>query len=378
MKAHMTPEAPLLLTPPLPQKRKRAWGLWASFVVCVLLPITISAFYWMTMAPDRYVTQAGFSVRAIEESATTNILSSLTGMAGGTPNAADTAIIIAYLHNRDLIESLNAKLPLERIFQKTDDALYQYKGEHIEDMIAYWEHRMTVIYDTTTGLVTFEVEAFTPEDSYLLATHTLESVETLVNTISEKARSDVMAAAQEELTRAQTRLHATSEALRQYRIQQESLNPFGSGEALVEMIASVEADLSNLQRQITSLVNSNVRETSAPLVNKRRQEEAMLIQLETLRASSQQDAQQMAQFEQLSLEKQFAEESYAAAMASFEQARVRANSTQRYLAVFGTPQQAQSAVRPDRLLNTLLCALIAFAAWSIGTLITYHIRDKMA
>lgn len=359
-------------------QRKRRWMLWTSFLLGVIVPGALAIFYWMEHAPERFVTEAGFTVRAVDEGVSLDMMSSLTGLSGGGVTASDTAIVLSFLHSRDLVEKVNADVDLTAAFTATDDPLYRFSGESIEDLVAYWQNRIVLTHDTTTGLVTYQAQAFDSAASMAIATSILTHVEALVNDISAKARQDVLRASEQEVARAENRLREASEALRTFRGQQESLNPFGSGEALVGLIAQIEAQLSEVNRQISTFEGTNISETSPVIVNLRTEKRTLEEQIAALRSQSGADAALMADFEQLTLNQQFAQQSYAAALASLEQARVRADSAQRYLAVFRSPQPAQAAVLPNRALNAALTVIGLFAAWSILTLLTYHIRDKMA
>ena len=86
---------------------------------------------------------------------------------------------------------------------------------------------------------------------------------------------------------------------------------------------------------------------------------------------------QLAQFETLDVERRFAEQSYASALNSLEQARRDADRQQRYLAVHLHPQAAEISEYPKRLRNSLLAAFFLFAAWGIGALIAYSVRDHL-
>ena len=66
-----------------PQKKRR-WALWTSMVFLVLLPGIMGTWYWLFQAPDRYVSEAGFTIRSIDEGFNADMLSSLTGLSGNT------------------------------------------------------------------------------------------------------------------------------------------------------------------------------------------------------------------------------------------------------------------------------------------------------
>ena len=355
--------------------RKRRWGTPLSFLLMVLLPAAIAAWYWFSVAADRYVTTAGFVVRAVEDQGAPDMMGGLTGLVGPTATTSDTAVVLAFLHSRDLVEKVNADVDLAAAWAN-DDPLYGYKGGTIEDLVEYWQRRVILTHDTTTGLVSFEVEAFDAASSQAIGASILTHTETLINTMSERARRDAMASSEAEVARAEARLRDATEAQRAFRAEAGALNPLGSAEASIALIAEVEARLSETQRQISQL-EGRVRDDSPQLERLRVERQGFEDEIARLRGASGVDADLMANFEALELDKTFAQQAYAGALSALEAARARAERVQRYLAIYQQPQTAERAVLPQRPLATFLTALALLVAWGIGALLVRHIRDKM-
>jgi capsular polysaccharide transport system permease protein len=86
---------------------------------------------------------------------------------------------------------------------------------------------------------------------------------------------------------------------------------------------------------------------------------------------------QLASFETLETERGFAQQAYASAFSSLEKARIEAGRQQRYLAVYSAPAVPQYPAHPRRWMNSLLLLGGLCAAWGIGALIAYAVRDHM-
>ena len=94
----------------------------------------------------------------------------------------------------------------------------------------------------------------------------------------------------------------------------------------------------------------------------------------------------LSEFERLAVDRQFAEESYTAALAAFDQAQAEARRKSRYLAAHIKPTLAETAQHPKRAMlcfagstDRTLTALIGFfalCAWAIGALVFYSLRDR--
>jgi capsular polysaccharide transport system permease protein len=66
---------------------------------------------------------------------------------------------------------------------------------------------------------------------------------------------------------------------------------------------------------------------------------------------------------------------YESSLTNYEQARMRANNNQTYLATYVQPGVAQIASYPRVFIDTLLVFLSAIGIWVVSTLIFYSIRD---
>ncbi|WP_330450724.1 hypothetical protein FLP41_10805 [Paracoccus marcusii] len=84
----------------------------------------------------------------------------------------------------------------------------------------------------------------------------------------------------------------------------------------------------------------------------------------------------MGQFEILTVDRQFAEATYTAALAGFETARAEAVRQSRYLAPYIRPTLAQEAEFPERAKLLLMIAGFLTVLWVIGSLIFYSLRDR--
>ena len=133
-------------------------------------------------------------------------------------------------------------------------------------------------------------------------------------------------------------------------------------------------------------IQGEVDRDSPSMRSLRRQEEALKQQIQRLRTgiavnddgSETTLTSQLAAYETLEIERNFAQKAYASALGSLEKARVEADRQQRYLAVYSKPSQPQYPIYPERTLNIVLIFAGAAVIWAIGTLITVSVRDHLA
>lgn len=364
--------------------KRRRFRLALSFILLVIVPSIWGAVYYGKYASDRYVAGAGFVVRGFEGGNPGDLVSSFTGLTSSGSTTSDSYIIRRYLKSADLLLILEKQFDLQAHYSDAKiDVISRFDANlPFEDFVHYWERRIITTYDSTTGIVTFEVQAFDPETALQLATAVLDEANSLVNELSSQARQDSERFALEEVERAETRLFEAQVALRQFRSTTGTVNPVMSAQLDAELIATLESQLAGLKAQITAL-----EETVAPgaqiLLQLQRRASALQDQIDTRRAaigtatSNTISADRLTQFEGLQIEQTFAQQRYASALSSLEQARIDADRQQRYLAVFSRPLPPQDAIYPQRLRNILLIFAASFVLWAIGTLITYAVRDHL-
>jgi capsular polysaccharide transport system permease protein len=358
-----------------------------SFLLCVAVPAIVGAVYFTVLASDRYVSGAGFAVRGIDAAGGSDFLGAVTGLASTGSTASDSYILLDYLRSRDLVEKLEREFPFRASFAREDaDILSRLDPSvEIERVVEYWQSRITTSFAPSTGIVKFEVEAFTPEDAQKLAALVLAHSKALVNDLSIRARRDALAHAEEEVARAETRLKQALDAVRQFRETQRSIDPVGDARAQTELIGGLERQLAELKARIAAL-RPSVSPNAPSLRSLMRQAEALEQQISAAREGAAAGetgddparlSGQLASFETLEIERGFAQKAYASAFSSLEKARIEAGRQQRYLAVYSAPAIPQYPAYPRRLINSLLLLGGLCIAWGIGALIAYAVRDHM-
>ena len=367
-----------------PQRNK----LMYSFILCVLLPFILAAIYYTLIATDRYAARAGFSIRGMETSSGIDGIGALTGLASSGSTTSDSYIVLSYLKSRELVEDLDDQLDLKRIFSAADvDLLSRLsKKATVEDFLYYWEKRIQMQFDPASGIVEFEVQSFSPEHAREIAAAVLSRTQLLVNELSASARKDALKFAREEVDLQETRLRDALTAVRDFRASEQSVDPSASAALEIELISSLEAQLIDVNARITAL-RQTLDENAPSLAALRRNAEALETQILERRGAVGNDVlngsgpsevtQQLARYEELMVERSLAQQAYASALASLEQARRDADRQQRYLAVHLHPQVAQSAKYPRVMRNLFVLGFALLAGWGIGALLTYSVRDHL-
>ncbi|WP_096787735.1 lipopolysaccharide biosynthesis protein [Rhodobacter sp. CZR27] len=373
------PDAPGIRKRP----RKGGWKL-LSFGLFALLPILASTVYWGWLASDRYVTTVGFAVRSMEAPGSGDLLGGLTGFASAGSTSSDSQIVLKFLRSRALVETLDHDLDLHGIYGRTDaDFLYRLApGAGMETLVDYWDGMLVTNYDTASGVIEISVEAFTPEDSEKLAAAVLDETGKLVNRLSETAREDALKSARKESDQAAANFRDIMAKIQAFRAANGEVDPTLSATSQSALIGDLEKNLAAVRVQMDRLPAS--LPADSPLrIRLGTQEQSLINQIEAQRREDTRSVSLeglpalLSQYEMLQTDREIAQKWHASALASLEQARLRADAAQRYLAVYAQPSLPQEPLQPRRILCALLSALGILGVWGVVTLLVLSVRDHM-
>ena len=367
-----------------PQRRRRR-TLLASFILCVVLPSVLGTLYTSFSASNRYVAGAGFAVRTMKAGGGTDLLGAFTGLSAGGSTTSDGYMVLKYLESRDLLDRLEADAGFRALYgaKEIDVASRLCADLDVEKVVRYWKRRIDTSFDPTSGIITFDVQAFSAADAQRVADLVLGYVHELVNQLSDQARKDALAFAEAEVARAEQRLLAALKQVRVFRERGESLDPAASAAVQIEILAGLEKRLLETQARMASL-GGTVDPDAPSLTALRRQAEAIESQIKeksgglNMAGSNEGLSQLLAEYEELQVEKNFAERAYASALASLEAARADAGRQQRYLAVFSKPSLPEFPLYPRKILYPVLFIVVSSMLWGIGALLVYSVRDHLS
>lgn len=382
------PMEPARLTP-LPQPasparvRRRHRGIMASCLGLVLLPLCLTAGYLYGIAADQYASTVGFSVRKEEASSPIELFGGITdfSLSGG----ADSDILYKFIQSQEMVELLEAQIGLSSLFSRaTGDPVFAYDPEGaIEDLHEYWARMVRVIYDDATELIEVRALAFDPQDAQRIATAIFEESARLVDDLSAIAQEDTIAFAKAELSGAVERLKVAREKMTAFRSETQIVDPNADLQGQMGL-------LNTLQQQLAeALISADLlRESTVPSDPRIKQAER---RIEVIEARIEDERRKLgvgagggggdyatllSEYERLAVDRQFAEQAYTAALATYDQALAEARRKSRYLAAHIKPTLAQSSEYPERETYLALTGFFLLAGWSIAVLIFYSLRDR--
>jgi capsular polysaccharide transport system permease protein len=348
----------------------------------IVLPTTVTAFYYGVWASDQYVSEARFLVNG-QSSQTMSLLGQLMSSMSSHASGEDLTNVADYLESHDALRSLQEKLAIDDLYRRPEADWFARLKQHpkAEEFLEYYQNKVSISIDSTTGLASLKVRAFRPEDAQLINETLLMLGEDVVNHFSDRQRSDTLKVARDEVQRAEGRVMAARDEMAKFRERESSIDPGKSGALIMEMIARLDLQLAQARAEVTE-ASTYLKPDSPKFLALRNKVDALEKQIASerkrLTGGDASLSPILGAYERLVLEREFADKGYASAMVSMETARNEAMKQHLYLIRIVEPNLPEKALYPRRwlILSTVFIAMCF--TYGIGWLIIAGIREHAA
>ncbi len=355
-----------------------------SFLMLVIVPAIAGGLYLYWRAADQFASTVAFSVRTEEFASPVELFGGIADFSSSGSSDAD--VLYSFIKSQEIVRALDTQFGLADLYAKAgNDMVFGYdRSGSIEDLHAYWDRMVRVNYDRGTGLIEVRTLAFSPEDARRVATGIYAESVALVEQLSKVAQADTTAFARDELARSVARLKSAREQLTAFRSRTQIVDPTADLQGQMGRLSSLE------QLLTTALIDADLlRESTRSADPRLKQADRRIAVIEARIAnerrklgvgggdgSGEDYATLLAEFERLSVDREFAEQTYTAALAAFDQAQAEARRKSRYLAAHINPTLAETPQYPKRAELLAILSFFLLAIWSIGVLVFYSLRDR--
>lgn len=368
--------------------KQRHWGLFLSFLLMVAGPLVGIIFYLWTYAEDQYASTTGFIVRSQESGGATELLGGLAQFTGGS-TASDSDILYAFIQSQEMVTAIDARVDLRAHYSQNwpqDWAFSIWPDASLEALVWYWQRIVGISYDSATGLTEVTAVGFDPEMAQRITSEIVRESQDRINALNDQARGDAMTYANDDLQDALAQVKAAREALIKFRTRTRIVDPAAD-------IQSRMGVMNNLQQQLAeALIEYDLllRTTSEndPRLTTAQQRidvirERIIIERQTFASDNTETGAVgedyptlISEFESLTVDLDYAETTYRAALTAREVARDDVARQSRYLATYIKPTRSQTPEYPRRFILSGLAGLFLLLVWSILALVYYSIRDR--
>ncbi|TLD88090.1 capsule biosynthesis protein [Helicobacter sp. MIT 05-5294] len=348
-------------------------------VVYVLMVFVI--LYYLLIAADRYVSSITISVRSINNDiAPVSGLASLIGV--NTGSREDVQFLKQYIHSLDMLHILDKEIQLKKLYesQKKDPFFMLFPNSSQESFLKFYQDRVQIALDETSGLLQVNVEGFSPQDAKMIAEAILKESERFVNEISQSAAREQMIFAEQELLKAKTRLQTAKNELLSFQSRYGVFDPLKQAEAKANLTTGIESKISEKETQLTTM-RTYLNDNAPQIVMLNSEINALKKQLskETSKIVASSNSKRLndlaAKFQDLTIEAQFAQDTYTVALTSIETTRIESSRKIKHLVIIQNASEPQSPEYPKRLYNIVTIFVIMSMVYGIIKLIAMIIEE---
>lgn len=378
------PHVALPSPPPIGRAPRSIWPA-LSFVVLVILPLCVAAGYLWRVAVPQYESTVGFSVRHEEAPSPVDLFGGFSGLSASGSSDAD--VLYEFLQSQELVAALEAELSLQNAWSRpvpTDPVFALHPGGTIEDLVRYWSRMARVSYDSGTGILTLRVRAFDPDEAQAIAAAAFKYSSDLINTLSAVARDDALSEAETMLREAEARVRGARRDLTAFRAKTQIVDPGADVSGQMGLLTRLQEELANELIRL-DLLHSQTREDDPRIAAANERIKVIEARIAGERqklgsggqATSEEDyATVMDEFERLTIDVEFAEESLLGARTAYDQALAEARRKTRYLAAHIRPTLAERPTAPDPVVILGFGGLALTLIWGVGALTVASLRDR--
>lgn len=365
-----------------PRNRLLAWAReYRGSLLFIALPTLLAAFYYFVIAADLYASEARIVVRSPSRMQIGGIAGLLQGSALSRTQD-DVYSVRDFMLSRDALAALGKKLDLRAIFSRPESDIFaRYPNllyhSSTEDFYKYYQRRVSVDFDTTTGICTVTVKAFRPDDAKAVAAALLDEAEGLVNRLNDRAHANAVHEAEIEVAQMEQRVAEAQGNMLAYRNRQTLLDPGKASGAIFDTQSHLQAELVTARSRLAELERNSPasplrRDLQSHIDELERQIGAQKSQLAGGDASM---APKITEYEQLQLRQEFASKELSSALASLEAARAESRRQQIYLDRVVEASLPDKALYPKRIISVLIVLISCFLLYSIASLLLAGVRE---
>jgi capsular polysaccharide transport system permease protein len=357
-----------------------------AFLLVVILPTALVSAYYYLIAADQYESEAHFLVRSAGQSQAAGIgISQALSAATGISSAQGEAISVSdYLTSHDVVNTLRAKGDLVARFQRPEaDLISRLRGSNPspERLLKYFLSRVSVKYNTETGITVLTVHTFQRADSLILAEQLLKLGEARVNMLNQRNFRDSIANANQDLATTEVALEQLQRGLTQFRQSRRDIDPQASGQAQIELVSRLTGDLSAARSQLSAM-GRMIRADSPQYVALAARVKALEAQVNAqstrLTGSDRAIATDISGYEDLRMRKDFLTKRYEAAAAALDKARDQAQRQQLYIVRVVEPNLPVKSLYPQRARVVLTVFIGLLLVYALGWLVVAGTKEHAA
>lgn len=358
------------------------------FALTVVLPTLVCAIYYGLFASDIYVSESRFVIKAPnQKQSQSTTLASLIQTTGISAGQEQTNEVLDYVRSRNALSDLSKMVDLRQRFMSPQaDVLSRYPApftlDRVENLYKYYRSMVEARVDHDTGTAILTAKGFTPDDAYIINARLLDLSERLVNKLNERSQNKAIAEAERRVAQSMARLRNARLALREYRNREALLDPAKQATGVLDVSNRLVAEQAALKAQLQAMERAAPSNPSVPALRGRIAAIGSQIAAQNGRAVGTEGgiASKLSNYENLSVEQEFATQTVTIANATLEQARNESQKQQFYLERVVEPNRPDLSLQPKRLQAVIVvfatCLCLFLIGWMLIVGILEHAPER--
>jgi capsular polysaccharide transport system permease protein len=351
-------------------------------VLTVLTPTCAAIVYYGFLASDVFISESRFLVRSPQHQMQGGFMGEILQSSGLTHSQDDTYSVHDYILSRDALRELDAKLGVRKAFtSKHIDPINRFPGlswhDSFEELYRYYGKHVGVEYDNASSISTLTVRAFTAQEAERINDQLLQMSESLVNTLNDRSRRDLIRYAEDEVKLATDKATAAAVALFQYRSKHEVFEPDKQAAIQLESVAKIQEELIATEAQLAQVTKLSPNNPQISGLESRADTLRHAIATEAAKVTSANGSfsARAPDFERLTVESMFTDKQLGVALADLESARNEARRQQLYLERLVQPNLPDKAMEPRRIRSMFTVFLLGLITWGVASLVVAAVRE---
>lgn len=352
-----------------------------GFLLVVVLPTLIAAVYYLLIASPRYVSEARFVVRSPERMQPAGLGMMLQGVGLGGGHT-DAFAVHEYITSRDGLKDLQRRFDVGAIIGRQGvDVFSKYprpwERRTEEGLYKGFQKFITVGFDSSTGISTLRVEAFTAQDAQAMSNALLAGGEALVNRLNERSARDGIVEAVRAEAEARARLADVQQRLTAFRNREGFIDPRLQATESSQLIGGMLATLAQLRAEREQIQVAAPQSPQLSVLDGRiaAYERQVSAERAKLAGGSNSLAPSLGAYQDLVLEQELADRQVGMAAAALVSARQEARRQNLYLERIVNPSLPDQSTEPRRWLALLTVLTSALLVYGVGWLVWAGVRE---
>jgi capsular polysaccharide transport system permease protein len=307
---------------------------------------------------------------------------SLVDNSGGGDANADQEMVQNYLQSNEAMLAADHAIGLRKMWNAGSIDLFSRLpvNASVERFQRYYQHHVAVTSDQSDPVLKVQVQAFSPADAQLIAQTLVRLGQQKLNDAYRQMREDSLNFARSEVARAEQRLAAVDNKIRDFRNAHGDIDPPATAGAVGTVAGTTFGQLSSARAQLQAALSyarpdtpvvQGLQSWIAALEKQMRSDRGLLAGVE----GNKNYASLLGQYENLLLEQQLSQAIYTSALSLLNSARAATLRQHTYLVDFIKPTTPQEATEPRAVRNVLLVLAAASLAYLVGSLVVAALRD---